>query len=308
MMTDQVEFRSEGVTLRGEFTAPDGPGPFPAVVLGGGWLYVKEFNQPLYAKRFAERGIASLRFDYRGFGASDGEPRQHVNAWGQIQDLRNGLSYLETRAEVDAARLGIWGISFGGGHALIVGSLDQRVRCVVSNVPVCDGFEGIRRLQGTKRFRAFRQAILDDRRSRFRTGEYGYNTFAGDTDDVVTVPLDEVKQVFETIKATMAPRIELRQTIASNEALLEYTVFPYISRLVETPVLMVVAEGDDVTWVDLETRAFNQIPTARKKLLTLPSGVTHSSLYKDSTPTELSAGWAAAWFEEHLIKAWTAAD
>jgi hypothetical protein len=181
------------------------------------------------------------------------------------------------------------------------------VRCVVSNVPVCDGFEGIRRLQGTKRFRAFRQAILDDRRSRFRTGEYGYNAFAGDTDDLVTVPLDEVKQVFETMKATMAPRIELRQTIASNEALLEYTVFPYINRLVETPVLMVVAEGDDVTWVDLETRAFNQIPTARKKLLTLPSGVTHSSLYKDSTPTELSAGWAAAWFEEYLLTAWAAA-
>jgi fermentation-respiration switch protein FrsA (DUF1100 family) len=301
MQTDEVEFTSGGVTLRGEFTAPDGPGPFPAVVMGGGWLYVKEFNQPLYAERFAERGIASLRFDYRGFGASDGEPRQHVNAWNQIEDLRNGLSYLETRDEVDATRLGIWGISFGGGHALIVGSLDQRVRCVVSNVPVCDGFEGIRRLQGTKRFREFRQMILDERRTRFRTGEYGFHAFAGEDDGIVTVPLDDVKQVFETIKSTMAPRIELRSTIASNESLLEYTVFPYINRLIETPVLMIVAEGDDVTWVDLETKAYNQLPTPRKKLLTLPSGVTHSSLYKDSNPTELSAAWAADWFREHLI-------
>jgi len=99
----------------------------------------------------------------------------------------------------------------------------------------------------------------------------------------------------------MAPRIELRSTIASNESLLEYTVFPYIKRLVETPVLMIVAEGDDVTWVDLETQAFNEIPTTQKKLLTLPSGVTHSSLYKDTTPTELSAAWAAAWFAEHLV-------
>ena len=301
MHTTEVEFGKHGVTLRGDLTVPDGAGPFPAVVMGGGWLYVKEFNQPLYAERFAERGVASLRFDYRGFGASDGEPRQHVDAWGQIEDLRNGLSYLETHDEVDSGRLGVWGISFGGGHALNVGALDQRVRCVVSNVPVCDGFEGIQRLHGTKRFRAFRQAILDDRRNRFRTGEYGYNTFAGEGNDVVTVPLDDVKQVFETIKGTMAPRIELRQTIASNESLLEYTVFGHLNRLVETPVLMIVAEGDDVTWVDLETQAFNLIPTAKKKLLTLPSGVTHSSLYKDSTPTELSAAWAADWFHEHLV-------
>ena len=303
MQTKDVEFQSGGVKLRGQFTAPDGAGPFPAVVMAGGWLYVKEFNQPLYAERFADHGVASLRFDYRGFGESDGEPRQHVNSWDQIEDLRNGLSYLETREEVDSSRLGVWGISFGGGHALIVGALDPRVQCVVSNVPVCDAFEGILRLQGTKRFRALRQAILEDRRRLFRTGEYGYMAFAGENedDDLVNVPLEEVKEVFLQIQATMAPRIELRQTIASCESLLEYTVFPYIRRLVETPVLMVVAEGDDVTWVDIETRAFNEIPTARKKLLTLPSGVTHSSLYRDSSPTELSAKWAAEWLAEHLV-------
>lgn len=303
MRSEEVEFQSGGVTLRGEFTSPDGDGPFPAVVMGGGWLYVKEFNQPAYAAKFAEKGVASLRFDYRGFGASDGQPRQHVNPWGQIEDIRNGLSFLETRAEVDADRLGVWGISFGGGHALIVGALDQRVRCVVSNVPVCDGFEGIQRLQGTKRFRELRRTILEDRRKRFRTGEYGYMGFAGENDGVTTVPLDEVHEVFVKLKATIAPRIELRQTIASVEALLEYTVFPYVRRLVETPVLMIVAEGDDVTWVDLETAAFNEIPTFRKKLLTLPGGVTHSTLYRDRSPIEVSSGWAADWFAEHLVGA-----
>jgi fermentation-respiration switch protein FrsA (DUF1100 family) len=301
---EAVEFRSGGVTLRGDFTTPDGDGPFPAVVMGGGWLYVKEFNQPAYAQAFAERGIASLRFDYRGFGASDGEPRQHVNSWWQIEDLRNGLSFLENREEVDAGRLGIWGISFGGGHALIVGALDQRVKCVVSNVPVVDGFETARRIHGTKRFRAFRQAILDDRRHRYETGEYGYNAFAGETDELVTVPLDDVKDVFESIKATMAPSLELRSTIASNEAWLEYTVYPYLKRLVETPVLMTVAEGDDVTWVDLETAAFNKIPSPRKKLLTLPRGTTHTTLYRDRTPVEVSSGWAADWFHEHLVAAY----
>jgi uncharacterized protein len=300
---EAVEFRSGGVTLRGELTLPDGDGPFPAVVMGGGWLYVKEFNQPTYARAFAEQGIASLRFDYRGLGASDGEPRQHINSWWQIEDLRNGLSFLESRSELDPDRLGVWGISLGGGHALIVGALDQRVRCVVSNVPVCDGFETARRIHGTKRFRAFREAILEDRRRVFLTGEYGYNTFAGESDDLVTVPLNEVREVFEKLKATIAPRLELRSTIASNESWLEYTVFPYLKRLVETPVLMTVAEGDDVTWIDLETQAFNEIPSAKKKLLTLPSGVSHSTLYRDRTPIDVSAAWAADWFAEYLVGA-----
>jgi fermentation-respiration switch protein FrsA (DUF1100 family) len=298
---EAVEFRSGGVTLRGIFAIPAGDGPFPAVVMGGGWLYVKEFNQPTYAQAFAERGIASLRFDYRCLGESDGEPRQHINSWWQIEDLRNGLSFLENRDEVDRERLGVWGISFGGGLALIVGALDQRVKCVVSNVPVCDGFEGIRRIHGTKRFRAFRKAILEDRRSRYVTGEYGTNKFAEDSDEVVNVPLDEVKEVFEQVKATMAPNIEMYQTLASQESLLEFTVFPYVHRLVETPVLMTVAEGDDVTWVDLETRAFNEIPCPRKQLRQLPSGVTHSTFYRDRTPIDVSAAWAADWFVEHLI-------
>jgi fermentation-respiration switch protein FrsA (DUF1100 family) len=299
---EAVEFRSVDVTLRGELTVPDGAGPFPAVVMGGGWLYVKEFNQPTYARAFAEQGVASLRFDYRGLGASDGEPRQHINAWWQIEDLRNGLSFLEACDDVDADRLGIWGISFGGGHALIVGAVDPRVKCVVSNVPVIDGFETARRIHGTKRFRAFRKAILEDRRRRFLTGEWGYNAFAGkgDGDEIVTVPLDEVREVFERLKATIAPRLELRSTIASNESWIEYTVMPYLGRLVETPVLMTVAEGDDVTWVDLETAAFNAIPSTRKQLRTLPSGVSHTTLYRDRTPIDVSAGWAADWFAEYL--------
>ena len=71
MHTSEVVFQSGGVELRGDLTVPAGDGPVPAVVMGGGWLYVKEFNQPAYAAAFAEKGLASLRFDYRGFGESD---------------------------------------------------------------------------------------------------------------------------------------------------------------------------------------------------------------------------------------------
>jgi uncharacterized protein len=134
-----IEFASEGTTCRGWLFVPDGEGPFPAVALAGGWCYVRELVMPYYARAFAEAGLASLVFDYRNLGVSDGEPRQHLDPWGQIRDYRNALSFLERRGDIDADRLAVWGISYSGGHALILGATDPRVKCLVSQIPVVDG-------------------------------------------------------------------------------------------------------------------------------------------------------------------------
>jgi len=85
---------------------------------------VKELVQPDYAKAFVASGMAALVFDYRNLGTSDGEPRQHLDPWQQIEDYKNAISYAETRSEIDAERIGIWGISYSGGHVLVVGATD----------------------------------------------------------------------------------------------------------------------------------------------------------------------------------------
>ena len=105
---------------------PEGDGPFPIVVMAGGWCYVKELVQPEYAKVFAGAGIAALVFDYRNFGDSDGDIRQHLDPWAQIEDYRNAISYAETLPGIRRDRIGIWGISYSGGHVLVVGATDPR--------------------------------------------------------------------------------------------------------------------------------------------------------------------------------------
>ena len=109
-------------------------------------------------------GFAALVFDYRRIGASEGEPRQHLDPWDQIEDYKNAISYLETRADVDPSRIGAWGISYSGGHVLILGATDPRVRCVVSNVAVVDGWNtmlrAVSRASPTDRRRSV-QALLD---------------------------------------------------------------------------------------------------------------------------------------------------
>jgi len=97
-----VEFRSQGTCVRADLYTPDAPGPHPVVVMAGGWCYVKELVQPAYAQVFAQAGIAALVFDYRGFGASDGEPRQHIDPWAQIEDYKNAISFAEQHPYLDA--------------------------------------------------------------------------------------------------------------------------------------------------------------------------------------------------------------
>ncbi|MFC5753243.1 alpha/beta hydrolase [Actinomadura rugatobispora] len=303
MRSQEVEFQSEGVTVRGDLLLPEGDGPHPVVVMAGGWCYVKELRQPQYAEEFVRRGFAALIFDYRTIGASDGAPRQHLDPWAQIEDYRNAITYLETRSDIDAGRVGVWGISYSGGHVLVLGAVDPRVKVIVSNVPVIDGHRNMWRVHGTDRFRKLQDAILEDRRKRFETGEYGYITMsgtpAGPDADLATWPLDEVKAVFEELKRTQAPRHEHRSTIASVELLMQYNAAPYAERIVHKPTMMIVANEDDITLWDVETRVFDSIPSNAKRLVVLPS-TSHMTLYSDLTALDLAAKAAGGWFSEHL--------
>ena len=66
---------------------------------------MKELIQPEYAKFFTDAGFAAITFDYRNFGDSEGEPRQHINPWEQIDDLIN--AYGEARVVELARRFGV---------------------------------------------------------------------------------------------------------------------------------------------------------------------------------------------------------
>jgi uncharacterized protein len=300
--TEEVEFKSGSDLVRGDLYLPEGDGSFPTIVMAGGWCYVKELRQPQYAEEFVRAGFAALVFDYRRLGASEGEPRQHLDPWDQIEDYKNAISFLETRPEVDADRIGAWGISYSGGHVLILGASDPRVKCVVSSVPVVDGYPTMWRTHGSQRFRLLRQALAEDRAKRFATGEPGYIAMSGDPAEVLSCwPFTEVQVVFEELQKTQAPRHEHRSTTESVEKLLDYSVFPFLRRLVDTPTMMIVANSDDITMWDLETEAFNQIPTPKKKLNVLPD-TSHMTLYSNLTALALAAKWAAGWFSEHLLE------
>ena len=156
---------------------------------------------PTYAKAFAA-GTNAMIFDYRNPGVSDGDNRQHLDPWAQIRDYQNAISFLERRNDVDPHRIGVKGISYSGGHALILAAIDPRLKSIVSQIQVIDGYENMRRAHGTMEFRHLWDLVLKERKLRYEhPGERLYLPHATENPEaeVSSWPFPETVRTFMAI-------------------------------------------------------------------------------------------------------------
>ncbi|WP_249645595.1 alpha/beta hydrolase [Nocardia sputi] len=133
-MRTKVSFTAAGVRCAGYLYLPADTGPAPCVVLCHGFSGTMDrlFD---YAECFAAEGFAALVFDYRGFGESDGEPRQLPDIGGQLADIRAAVACARAHERVDPGRVLLWGNSLGGAHAITVAASDSRIAAVVAQIP-----------------------------------------------------------------------------------------------------------------------------------------------------------------------------
>jgi dienelactone hydrolase len=81
-MIKNVEFPSEGATLRGLLFLPESQSKtLPVVIMAHGTSATVTMVADKYAEAFSRAGLAVLLYDHRNFGRSDGEPRQEINPW-----------------------------------------------------------------------------------------------------------------------------------------------------------------------------------------------------------------------------------
>ena len=144
MSYDEVVFDSNGTDVHGWHFAGAGDTLAgdrgrPVVVMAHGLGGTKDSGLEPFAAGLAEAGLDVLAFDYRGFGASSGTPRQRASMTGQVEDYRAAMRAAARLPGVDPHRLVLWGVSLAGGHVLAAAADRDDVAAVVSLTPLVDG-------------------------------------------------------------------------------------------------------------------------------------------------------------------------
>ncbi len=141
MTRADISFDSAGVSCSG-WHFPGAIGRFerrPVVVMGHGFGGTKDSGLEPFAQRLSEAGLDVLALDYRGFGASEGEPRQTVSVAGQIHDFESAIAAAARLPGVDPNRIVLWGSSMSGGHVLRVAAGRDDIAAVIAMTPLTSG-------------------------------------------------------------------------------------------------------------------------------------------------------------------------
>ena len=255
MQRQNVEFAVEGdVILRGWLFVPDGVGPHPAITMAHGFAGVKDHGLERFARAFADAGFVVLVHDHRGFGASDGSPRYDIDPWVQIADWRRAISFLESQPFVDSARIGLWGSSYAGGHAIVLGATDRRLRAVVAQVPTISGYQqGLRRV-APDLVPALEAAFADDERRQFHGAPPATQAVVSADPSVPAAYRSPDAIAFYNQPAPPGGWDNV-VTLRSTRAARMYEPGTFIARVSPTPLLMVVGLHDTITVTDLALAA-----------------------------------------------------
>jgi len=139
MSQTRVRFSASGIVLEGILEKPEGEPPVPAVAvchphpLYGGDMYNNVVS--VICQALAQESVASLRFNFRGVGRSEGN---HEEGVGEQDDVVAALDFLQSSDGVDKGRLGLAGYSFGTRVVMPVALRDSRVRAVALVSPFLD--------------------------------------------------------------------------------------------------------------------------------------------------------------------------
>ena len=297
-MRKDIEFKTQdGLTLKGWHCLPDRlSGKAPTIVMAHGFSAVKEMYLDKFAEAFAAAGLAALVFDNRNFGASGGEPRQEIDPWRQVSDYRDAITFAETLPETDAARIGIWGSSYSGGHVLVVGAIDRRVKCVVGQVPLISGHRNARRLIRADFWAGLNGMFEDDRRNRYAGKPPAMIPVVAENPAAPSaLPTADSWAWFTETGKTRAPSWRNEVTLRSVEMFTEYEPGAYVGYISPTPLLLVVAQGDHLTVADEALAAYERALEPKK--LEILAGGHFDAYVKDF---EAAAVPARDWFVAHL--------
>lgn len=277
-----VSFDSNGFRIAGHLYLPEslGAGHHPAVVVSHPASGVKEQTAGLYAGKLAEQGFIALAFDAAYNGESTGEPRGLEDPAQRVEDIKNAITFMSLRDEVDADRIFLLGVCASGGYVIPATVTDHRIKAVAGVSPAeigrffRNGYDG-------RQDPSVIKGMLDNA-AKARTAQgrgEGFQSFP-----IFPANAEEARKLgpyvyegweYYCTDRAQNPRSAKEMPWMSIDKIAGFDGFRFIDMVAPRPLLMIVGTEADTKW-----QAEEAFPRAGgPKELYWIDGATHVGLY-----------------------------
>ncbi|MDB5652095.1 MAG: dienelactone hydrolase [Hyphomicrobiales bacterium] len=282
-----VEFVSDGLKLIGTVSTPEGLSPDdkrPAFIVLHGFGSTRHAGNVVTPCAMLNKlGYVTLRFDMRGCGESEGE-RGRLICLEQVTDTRNALTMLQQHANIDPARIGVMGSSFGAAVAVYTAGSDKRVGACVSASGWGNGalkFEG--QHSGPGEFERFKKMLADGKAHREKTGQ----AMMVSRYDIVPIPVH--------LRGNVLKGSIIDMPVDTAQSMYDFTAEDMIAEIAPRPVLLMHSAVDSVTPTVQTIRMFERSKSPTE--LHLFSGTDHFMFAEHNTRVhQVVTAWLEAFF------------
>ncbi len=280
MASRPIPFFSRRCRLDADLHLPGGAVPaggHPLVIASSGYQGLKVIHPERFARALTPLGYAVMAFDYRGFGASEGE-RGRLAPQDWVEDLRAAVDRASCSDGVDPRRIGLLGWGMGGGVVVAEASEDPRVRAVAAVNAIGDGERSTRAMHDEASWAALLERVEADRCGRATTGRSEITS----PWDIVRLDLDASTDGYVGEELYRAPGFGSGVSLESAELLLRFRPERAVHLLAGRP-LLVVHGTDNRLHRPEEARALYQAAAEPKELVML-EGAGHTEWMFDDHP------------------------
>jgi fermentation-respiration switch protein FrsA (DUF1100 family) len=307
-MRKDVRFDSAGLTLAGHLYIPEDGGaePRPGIVVSHPMTGVKEQTAGLYAERLAKEGFVTLAFDAAHWGESEGEPRFLEDPARRVEDIKNAVTFLAGRPEVDAERIGGLGICASGGYIIPATATDVRIKAVATVSAADEGGwfrDGLAKTQSREELQAALAASAQARMSEAAGGPVVRQPIhpdapePGDVNKSLTRHVYEGWEYYRTDRA-YHPRTENWFALRSLDLLTQFDAFGLAHLISPRPSLFIA--GTEAVSDYFSQEAYDK--AAEPKELYWIEGASHVDLYDRDEYVTPAVARLTDFYNEHLTK------